>query len=273
VTLAAARPLPDAYGVLAERHPAFTRWALFYLALAALTLLGTALDARLLAGVPVWTKPFKFALSIAVYFATLAWLAPLLDSTFWQRWPGRVLTGVPLTCAFLEMLYIVYQAGIGEPSHFNVSTPFNALAYSLMGFGAVLMVGVCLWMGLAILWRWRRDTSPYVLGAGLGLVLTFVLGGGFGGYLAVSGSHWVNAAPTDADGILLFRWARDGGDLRVAHFFGMHVMQVLPLLGFWAGARLPRAAGLGVVLAGALLYGLFTLYTFLQAVAGRPFIA
>jgi hypothetical protein len=270
--LAAIRPLPGVYETLLERHPAFTRWALAYLALAAATLIATALDPRLLYGVSVWTKPFKFALSISVYFLTLAWFAPLMGPTFWAGRSGRVLTGVPLVCAFLEMLYIVHQASLGEPSHFNVSTPFNAMAYSLMGLGAVLMVGVCLWLGLGILWRWRGELSPYVLAVGLGLVLTFALGGGFGGYLAGNGSHWVEAAATDANGVLLFRWARDGGDLRVAHFFGMHAMQVLPLVGFWAGNRLSRRVGLVAVLLTASLYSLLTAHTFIEALAGRPFI-
>ena len=55
--------------------------------------------------------------------------------------------------AVLEMLYIVVQAARGEMSHFNRSTPFNAMMYSLMGGGAVLMVVAALAMGVEILNR------------------------------------------------------------------------------------------------------------------------
>ena len=45
-----------------------------------------------------------------------------------------------------------------------------------MGVGAVAMVSICLWMGVAIL-RNRGTTSPYALAVGVGLVLTFAAGG------------------------------------------------------------------------------------------------
>ena len=103
--------------------------------------------------------------------------------------------------------------------------------YSLMGAGAVAMVSICLWMGVRdpaasrhheIRTRWRSAS---------GSMLTFVLGGGFGGYLGGQTSHWVGGTQSDANGVWLMNWSRDGGDLRVAHFFGMHAMQVLPLIG------------------------------------------
>ncbi len=47
-----------------------------------------AFDERTLNGVSVWTKPFKFALSIAVYFATLAWFVPLLPDGFIESAKG-----------------------------------------------------------------------------------------------------------------------------------------------------------------------------------------
>jgi sugar lactone lactonase YvrE len=43
-----------------------------------------------------------------------------------------------------------------------------------------------------------------------------------------------------ANGIWLMKWSRDGGDLRVAHFFGTHAMQVLPLLTALLPARAPH---------------------------------
>ena len=101
--------------------------------------------------------------------------------------------------------------------------------YSLMGFGATCLVTILVWFG----WTVGRNNSMsnlIVLAIVLGLMMTFLLGGGFGSYLGSQTGHRVKAASTDANGIWLVKRATDGGDLRVAHFFGMHVMQAMPLL-------------------------------------------
>ena len=46
-------------------------------------------DDRTFNGVSVWSKPFKFSLSLAVYFATLAWFAPLLPNGYIESRKGR----------------------------------------------------------------------------------------------------------------------------------------------------------------------------------------
>ena len=79
----------------------------------------------------------------------------------------------------------------------------------------------------------------------------------------------MNAPRTDAGGLPLFYWSRQGGDLRVAHFFGLHAMQALPLFAL-AVRGLARART--TVVAFALLYSAMTVYVFVQAVLGRPFL-
>jgi hypothetical protein len=68
----------------------------------------------------------------------------------------------------------------------------------------------------------------------------------------------------------IFGWNRAGGDLRVAHFFGIHAEQAIPLLA-WSVARLKRGSWAAIV-AGSAAYAVLTLATFLQALEARPFL-
>jgi hypothetical protein len=66
-------------------------------------------------------------------------------------------------------------------------------------------------------------------------------------------------------------WSRSGGDLRVAHFFALHLHQALPLAGWLivaGGMRRPLAAVHGAALAMLA----FTAFTFVQALSGQPFL-
>lgn len=230
-------------------------------------------DNRTLLDISVWIKPAKFSLSIAVYFATLLWFVPLLPQGYFAAARGRALSWTAALCAIFEMAYILFQAARAEPSHFNTSSPLYATLYSLMGFGAVLMVTVCLVMAVEI-YRVHRLRSPFAFAAALGLFGTFLLGGGFGGYLGNSATgHWVGAPATDANGLIGFNWSRAGGDLRVAHFFGMHMMQVLPLLALMLPGNWPVASAVRCLLLAFGLYALLTIGTFIQAVNGQPFLS
>ena len=257
-------------------HPAWYYTTAGLLLLMVFCMVAPLADERLLNGVSVWTKPFKFSLSLAAYFATLMLFVPFMPANYFATIRGRVMTWIPIACTVMEMVYIVAMASLGQQSHFNTSTQFHANMYSLMGLGAMSLVTLLLWMAWTI-GRNNRLSEPMVLAIVAGLVLTFVLGGGFGYYLGGHGSHWVQAATTDADGSWLFKWARDGGDLRVAHFFGMHAMQAIPLFALalqnLAGSRLTRHVSIALVLAFACAYTAFATTTFLQALRGEPFMA
>ena len=266
-------------GLLSELHARHSTWtylAIAHAVLAAFCLLAGFIDERIFQGVSVWNKPYKFALSIAIYFATLAWFATLLPGGYFRTRRGKLLTGVPIVCALFEMLYILIQAARGEASHFNESTPLYGALYAMMGLGAVLMVSACLWMGSSILrHRGYRDIWP--LSVSIGLIGTFVLGGTMGAYLGGAGSHWVGGDPTDAGGLPLVHWSRTGGDLRVAHFFGIHAMQIIPLFGLLIIA-LQRKFTLNALVARTLLvsasaaFAAFCIATFVEALRGLPLV-
>jgi hypothetical protein len=263
-------------GELRRRHPSWYYWTIAYAVLTVICLAAGLIDERNFQGVSVWDKPFKFALSIAVYFATLGWFANLMQPNYFNTLRGKLLTGVPVVCALLEMLYILVQGARGEPSHFNVSSPFYSVMYGLMGAGAALMVATCLWMGCSIL-RNRGANDIWVLSVGIGLIGTFVLGGGFGFYLGGAEAHWISGETTDAGGLPLVNWSRSGGDLRVAHFFGIHAMQVIPCVGallVWLRQRnrIGHLSAQVCLTSVSLGFAAFCIGTFIQALRGVPFI-
>lgn len=254
---------------LLQSHRLWYRNAIAYLAIAAACAVAIGVDDQLFAGVSVWIKPAKFAVSISVYFATLALFSERLGEAFFRTRAGIAMSWLPVLCAAFEMAYIINQASQGQASHFNFTSNFHALMYALMGIGAVTMVLVCAWLGIAILAR-HGIKDPMTLAIATGLILTFILGGGFGVYLSNAGSHWVGGVANDAHGLPVVGWATMGGDLRVAHFWGMHAMQILPALA-WPFRRHTR--GDVAVWAAALFITAISAFAFWQAVNGLPFIA
>lgn len=245
--------------------------ALFLFLVMIQTLLVMAIEVRTLNGINVWIKPAKFEFSVAIQFLTVAWFVQLLP--FEQR-TSQLVTRLCQTMAvvgILEIAYIVLQASKGEASHFNVSTPLSLLSYSLMGIGAITMLSISGWLGVMIL-RHGETGNAFVYVAGLSLIAGSVLGSLTGIFISMHQSHWVGSLHTDAGGLPLFGWSGTGGDLRVAHFFGMHIMQAVPAATWLTSFVVPlhgrKAAGLALLCVAILI----TAATFVQALTGHPFV-
>ena len=69
-----------------------------------------------------------------------------------------------------------------------------------------------LWLAV-IIGKSNPKNDPLVLSIIIGLILAFVLGGGFGSYLGNQTSHCECGADR-CQWLKFFGWARDGGDLR-----------------------------------------------------------
>jgi hypothetical protein len=249
---------------------------LFMAALGPPTLLALALDERTIAGGSVWAKPLKFELALTVHFATLVALIPLLTPQGLARPALRRVIWLSAAAAIFEIAYIIAQAAHGRASHFNYNTPFESVMYGLMGLGAVVITaGAGVFGGI-----FTRNAQPNV-GQGLRLGVIVGLGGGAAATLVVAGlmssgmasqGHFVGGVASDAYGLPLLGWTTRGGDLRVPHFFATHAMQALPLAGLAADRFVASRARLVVAIAAGLWFAL-AVATFVQALAGRPFIA
>lgn len=227
------------------------------------------LDGRTLLGRNIWTKPWKFATSIAIFTATVGWLLPSLSLS--DRVEGAAATVIGAAMA-IEITLIGGQAARGVASHFNNSTPVDTGIYMIMGVTITISSAVVAY----ILWRIiRRPPSlapAYLWGIRLGMGV-FLLASLEGWMMISQGSHAVGAA-TDSPGLPLLNWSVTGGDLRIAHFIGLHALQVLPLAGYAAAVwdRVSTRGSLLVVGIVATLYSGFTVGTFLQAIAGHSVV-
>ena len=71
-------------------------------------------------------------------------------------------------------------------------------------------------------------------------------------------------------------WNMDGGDLRIAHFIGLHAMQVLPILALFLLGRMPKLSqsrNLALVWVGGLSYLGLTLLALWQALRNQSIVA
>jgi hypothetical protein len=238
-------------------------------------------DARLFQGVSVWLKPWKFQFSVGTYLLTLAFFLAWLPALPERGLAKRFVVWAGVVGGLFEVIYITWQGALGQASHFNLSTPVYATLYTLMAIGALALntttsvLGVCVLRSSA--WRSSRPMRHAI---GWGLIITSVLGTITGFYLggrATAGGHWVGGSATDAGGLAIFHWSRDGGDLRVAHFFAIHAMHFLPVLGWMLSAKgvstkLSETWRTRWIWAGALLFCAVCVATFVQALRGRPFL-
>lgn len=238
------------------------------LATLAATLVGLLVDPRVVTGAPVWLKPAKFAVSIAIYSFTLVWLLGFVGGH--RRLVATIAWGTAVAL-LVEQVIIAGQALRGTTSHYNTTTALDAALWSTMG-ASIVVVWVLNLLTAVLLLRRRLPEPAFAWGLRLGVLVSFV-GMGLAFVMAESGAHSVGV-PDGGAGLPIVGWSTEGGDLRVSHFVGMHALQVLPLVG-WLLAR-PALSRLGEARRVALVWtaGLFSLglvvLLFWQALRGEP---
>ena len=226
------------------------------------------LDQRTLDGVPVWVKPTKFAVSFLVHFATLAIIVALMSP---ENAELRIVAGVGWVLATVfvaEMVYLIFQAVQAQHSHFNDTTSFHSMMYSLMGLGAVVLVA----LPVVIAWLAKDDIAfgpATQSGIWWGAIISFVLTVIIGGYLGGNGSHFVGDQSNPELVLPFFGWSTEVGDLRPAHFLSLHALQVLPLIGLWADRT---DHGITTIWVAGFIYLTLTITLFIQALFGQPLI-
>jgi hypothetical protein len=241
---------------------------------------GIFLDSRILTGVPIWLKPFKFAISIGVYAVTLAWMLSLLPRR--SRVAERAAT-VVIAMLTIEMLIIVGQVIRGTTSHYNETSALNSVLFESMGTAILVVFVAHFVIAVAVARQPLADrTAAYAVRLGLGLSLLgmlaavpMVLPSAAPGIEGISGAHTVGLAD-GGPGLPLVGWSTVGGDLRIGHFVGLHALQALPLLAillnrFLAG-RLSVPTRARLLLVAGAAYAMLTVSLTLQALRAQPLL-
>ena len=185
-----------------------------------------AFDTRLTLGINPWIKPIKFLSSIAIFLWTMAWFMAETDGRYRRRL--AIIRWTMMLAMVGEIGLIAMQAARGTTSHFNIQTPFDARVFDAMG---VMIVANSLAAGwfLTTLRPVTSERAGYLWGMRAGLMV-FVLGS-FQGFMMVANMGHAVPGPDGGPGLPFVNWSTTGGDLRVAHFVGLHALQVLPLVG------------------------------------------
>lgn len=268
-----------------QTHAPLTFSALITALLTLFFIVGIFADPRLITGAPAWLKPAKFGVSITLYSLTLVWILGFVQGR--RRWVSVLGWVVAVTFA-LEWLAILTQVVRGTTSHFNVATPLDAALWGLMAVAIMVLWGANFAIAGLLLFQ-RFENPAFAWSLRLGLILTIIgMGLGYlmtsptaqqlanwqaGAAITVVGAHTVGS-PDGGTGLPVVGWSTQGGDLRIPHFVGMHALQVVPFLGWWASRRKPLTTrsqlALVVVLSGFYL-GLMALLT-LQALRAQPLL-
>ncbi|GIJ12116.1 hypothetical protein ACFFMR_23025 [Micromonospora andamanensis] len=248
--------------------------------LAVVCAVGIVADQRVLTGAPIWLKPFKFSVSFVLYGGTLVWLLSLLRRrSRIAEWAVTVVVAMGV----VEMSIIVGQVVRGTTSHYNETTPFNAVLWQLMGAAIMVLFVAHVVIGVAVLRQPIADRAGrYAIGLGLALAalgmlvaVPMTLPDQAPVMEGIAGAHSVGVAD-GGPGLPLVGWSTTGGDLRIGHFVGLHGMQVLPILALllsrFAGGWLDARTRARLLLVVGVSYGASTVLLTWQALRGQPLL-
>jgi len=243
---------------LKSRNETLFYFGLICFVFSILFLLLTKTSSTQVFNVSAWYKPFKFAFSTFLYAWAMAWFCSYLSQFNINlfNWAIIILLG-------FEIIYIAIQAYRGQLSHFNVSSSFYASMYSLMAFAATAVTIYTAYIGILFFKGDFPDLPTYYLWSiRLGIFIFVIFS--FEGFVMGSKLTHTIGGPDGGAGLPLLNWSTKFGDPRIAHFIGMHALQVLPILSFYV------LKNTRTTILTAFLYGILATFTLLQALHGKP---
>lgn len=202
------------------------------------------MDHRLVLGEYAWIKPCKFGMSIATYAASLLWLAGFVGiyKPIFDRFARFAFWG-----AFVELASLAVQAS-GVCASMCASSHADSILALLPGLTLAVAIKlaimpVALMMPITLVLLCKQRNLPLVIGASLRWAVFIATLGMIPGLIMVMPGehhlaimHQVHSALHTVGAHVgvspWLGWSTSGGDLRPAHFFGLHALQFMPLMAF-----------------------------------------
>lgn len=263
-------------------------WIGFYFSFLCLlvSIFGLIIDDRILQYVPIWLKPFKFSVSSVIFIGSILYFLKYISNQKFIYFTNKIVSyGL-----MIELLIIFFQVFRGRMSHFNNQTFEDMILFQIMAITIV-----CVWLGFGV-YAWKLFTSTeygndiIFKGIRVGAVITFLtmpfaftmpqpsstqlqeiiknksqIG-------LIVGSHTVDEKDPSQT-YPLTGWAKTGGDLRIAHFLGLHALQILPILAFLLnGIDFTISNKKRILSTTGFLYLLLVVVVLVQALKGVPII-
>lgn len=212
-------------------------------------------------GVNAFLKPTKFFVSVGIFCWTMAFYMQHLQAQNQVTIYNWVLV---ITLGF-EMFAITMQAAKGKMSHFNISSATDGLIFTLMG---IMITIAMLWTAfIGYLFFAQKEFAAdmnLIWGIRLGIVISVIFAFE-GGVMAAMLRHTVGNID-GGPGLPVVNWSKQHGDLRVAHFLGLHALQIIPITAVVVAKNVQQVVIMAVV------YFIIISLTLIQAFLGKPFI-
>ncbi|MDX1918548.1 MAG: hypothetical protein SFT81_05355 [Candidatus Caenarcaniphilales bacterium] len=238
----------------------------FFAGLALIAFGLSLLDSTQITGLNRWYKPLKFMLSMMIYTGTMIfyvyWVPASLKFKEIASWTAA-LTMIG------ESVLLFTQAIRGVPSHFNTTTIFDMAVFASMGILINLNLLMIVFMAI-LYWVGRPALSPVLTWAFRLSFIPFMLSNIEGALMVARLAHTVGAMDGSTPGLPFLNWSTKVGDLRPAHFWGMHSLQVFPIAGWMID--LVKFPPIWIVIF-LLIYLIVFFFYLAQALLGMPLLS
>ncbi len=245
--------------------------ALAMLILSIFFTIGIIFDQRLILGINPWIKPLKFSVSILIYSITMIIVLrhhSTEDKLFYSK---RFFISM-----VIEIFFITLQAFRGVKSHFNQNSIFDSTIFTIMG--------LAIFYNTFYVFKLTKDffkrpsklfSQNELMTIRYGLVL-FLIGSLEGFYMSTLTGHTVGG--TDGGpGIYFVNWSAIAGDLRIAHFLGLHGIQILLLFYYFPkllNLNIQNSKSISIMLNCTYSFILFlTFFSLIQALMGKSILS
>jgi len=261
--------IKQVFSTVKKESPILYGIVMIHFLFAIVALIGLFVDTRTLMGINVWIKPLKFLISDGIFLLTIGFLITLYP---FSRRKKNIINNLSSFTIFFETAIIVMQGARGVKSHYNQSSVLDGVLFGIMGLLIAVNVIIMVLFVIETI-RLKLNTKKSIQWAILLGFIIMIFGSWVGGQMIGQLSHNIGVADGGA-GLPLVNWSTIAGDLRVAHFFGLHGIQLIPIFAFILSKKWKTNTKnqiIAVTILG-LLYACWIGFVFYQAKQGIPLI-